>query len=60
MGDCQVCDGFFETLKSREEFDSEGFHRFVVYLKCTICGCGRVDYHPFSPIPTFIELEGTS
>lgn len=48
-GDCNVCGGSFETLQTKVEV-KEGFERHVIYMRCTVCGCGRIDYCPFMPL----------
>ena len=49
MGDCLACEsGTFEVLQDRKEI-KDGTMRFVIYLKCNLCGCGRIDYLPPTP-----------
>lgn len=49
MNNCEVCEGDFETLKTKKEDVDNGFIKITVYMKCKVCGCGRIDYHP--PFP---------
>lgn len=46
---CLVCGDYFKSIQVRRE-EKKGFERHITYYKCNLCGCGRIDYPPFSPI----------
>jgi hypothetical protein len=59
LGDCNVCGGSFETLQTKTDVKGD-FERDVVYMRCKLCGCGRIDYHPFMPLDSkdyYLEEE---
>jgi len=45
---CSICFGSFKPMGVKKETES-GFFRLICFYKCSLCGCGRIDYHPKFP-----------